>query len=291
MSHNHSFQDQKDRLQIGIIGNIVLTIVELVAGILSNSTSVLSIAVHDFTDVVSTLVARWSVVHAEKPSDETMTFGYYRSMVFGALFNSLFLIGITIYIMYQGVLRLINPVHVDVTILAGVALFSMLVNGLLAYNFWKGGKDVNMQAVFWHMADDFIGGVAVLAVAVITVIFDWHYADGIATLLVGLIVLKGIWGVLMETYTILMEATPLHLSISAIQKTISGIKGVKGVHDLHVWTLGANMYCLSAHVQVKNQPIGELQPLSAKIKQLLQKKYSITHTTIEFDCDDCQITH
>ncbi len=291
MSHSHSLDDQKKRLGVGIIGNLLLTVVELAAGLLSNSTSVLSIAVHDFTDVVATLIARWAVIHAEKPSDETMTYGYHRSVVFGALFNALFLIGITLFVMYQGVLRLLNPVHVDVGIVTGVALFSMLVNGFLAYNFWKGGNDVNMRAVFWHMADDFIGGLAVLGVAVVTVVFDWHYADGIATLLVGLIILKGIWEVLLDAYSILMEATPRGLSIKDIEKTMLEIKGVHSVHDLHVWSLGSSSYCLSAHVQVTDKPLGKLQVLSNKIKESLTKKYSIAHTTIEFECDDCQITH
>jgi len=139
------------------------------------------------------------------------------------------------------------------------------------------------------MADDFLSGFAILAVALITIFFDWHYLDGLAAIFIGLIVLKGISKVVKESIEILMEATPKHLNINELKKAIKTNDGVEGVHDLHAWTLGSNIYCLSAHIQVKDANLSTHSNLITNIKQMLAEKFEITHTTIELECTDCEI--
>ncbi len=283
------FKEDKNRLDFSIWANLALTLFEFAAGTLANSTAVISLASHDFSDVITTLVARAAVSQAEKPANARKTFGYYRVTVLAALASSLVLLALTLYVIYEGIQRLTNPVHVDVGILTAVSLASMAVNGVITYRLMKKNADLNLQAAFWHSAGDVLGGFAVLAVAIITILFDWHYADGIATILISFIVLKGIYGILKEITGVFMEATPSGMDLSKVEKEINKIKGVEAVHDLHAWTIGAGIYCLSAHVQVKDGKLGNLAPLVSKVKKMLGQKFGITHATIELECVDCQI--
>lgn len=285
------FESDKRHLNESVFGNIVLTVIELAIGILSQSTAVISLALHDFSDVISSLIARFAVGYAEKTPNSRMTYGYYRITVLAALFNALVLIGLTAWLFWEGIQRLLNPVHVDVGLVALVGIVSMTINGIIAYRLLKGSKDLNIRALFWHIADDFLGGIAVLLVGIITYFYDWHYADGIATIIVSLIVFKGIWGVIQEVIEVIMEATPRDIDSTKLEKTLRLIPSVKGVHDIHVWTLGSGIYCISLHVEMPDNTISQLSPTVLKVKKVLAEKFNIHHTTIEIECADCHIEH
>lgn len=281
--------DPKRRLDYSIIGNLALTIFELVAGLLSNSIAVLSLALHDFSDVFTFILSRLAVSKADEAPTKQMTFGYYRATILAALINSVILLFLTLYLAYNGLMHVLYPSVVNGSLVSLAGIFGLIVNGAIAYQLWKGGEDLNLRSAFWHEASDALSSLAVLVVGIVTLYVHWTPIDGLVTLLVSAFLLKNVWKVINEALDIVMEATPKHVNLDEIKNAIEKITGTNSVHDLHAWTLNSSNHCLSAHVQVKNTDLNSLAKTNAKIKRTLAQKFKINHVTLEMECTNCQI--
>jgi cobalt-zinc-cadmium efflux system protein len=274
----------------GIVLNTLFMVVELVSGILSNSLALVSDATHDFADSVSLAIMYFALGKAGEEPTLRKTFGYHRVTVLAALTNAVLLVLVTLFIFYRAYLRVVNPEPVDGAIVFLVALLGMVFNGVVAFGLLRGHEgDINMRSVFWHVAEDALGWGGVLLAGAIIMATGFYLIDPIISVLIGLIVLKAAWSILVDATNILMEAVPKGLDAEKLKEAIESFGGVRGVHDLHVWSIGSSYHALSCHALVRNMKLVELQKLGLRIKRKLAKNYGVTHATIEFECEDCSV--
>jgi cobalt-zinc-cadmium efflux system protein len=148
-------------------------------------------------------------------------------------------------------------------------------------------KDLNIKSVFWHITEDFLGWVGVLIAGAIIYFTGAYIIDPIISILIGLIVIYSAWGIVKESANIILEGVPEGLNVQEIGTEIKNIQNVNDAHDIHVWSLGTDYNALSAHVVISNMTVDQSHEVLNKINTMLKEKFSIEHTTIEFECSHC----
>lgn len=285
---NHH-KEAKKQLIFGLILNGSFTIIELIGGVLANSLALLSDALHDFTDTIALSLSLYANKKAEQEPTKTNTFGYKRSTIIAALVNAIVLIALTFFIFYKAYQKILNPEQVNGIIIFTIAIFGIILNGIVVLKMWKTKeKDISIKSVFWHLMEDILGWIGVLIAGLVIISTGWFIIDPIISIIIGLIVLHGAYGIIKETLNIFMLAVPEGISVDDVIKEVKRIPKVKGAHDLHVWTIGSNHYALSGHVIVKDMKISKTYPILCEIDKVLEKKFNITHITIEFECENCR---
>ena len=153
---------------------------------------------------------------------------------------------------------------------------------------WKAkDSDINLRSITWHIGEDVLGWIGVLIAGLVILFTDFYIIDPIMSILIGLIVLKGAWGIIKEAVNILLEGVPKEIIFKDVVKEIKNIKDVKGVHDLHVWHVGVGYNALSAHIAVKDMRICDTPRIINRINAMLEKKFGISHTTLAFESKEC----
>ena len=285
--HDHHKEVHKNFIY-GIILNGSFTIIELVGGIFSNSLALISDAIHDLSDTIAIGISLFANKKAQQEPTKQKTFGYKRTTILSAVINAVVLILLTFFIFYRAYLRILNPEPVEGGIIFFIALFGILFNGLIVLRMWKHkDKDINIRSIFWHISEDFLGWIGVLVAGIVIIFTDFYIIDPIISILIGLIVIHGAFGIIKEGVNVFLEGVPEGMKISEVEKEIKKIKKVKAVHDTHIWTLGSNYNALSIHVVVPNMKIDETYDILCEINKRVKEKFNIEHTTIEFECSNC----
>lgn len=286
--HSHSHASQKVALGIAFALTALVLVVEVVGGFTSRSLALLSDAGHVLTDIVALGLAWFAAVQAERPSDDRRTYGYHRVGILAALANAITLIAIVVWIAFEAVHRLRQPETVTPWIMFVSALVGVLVNLFIGLRLrHQGQHNINVRAAMLHVFGDVGASAAVIVGGVVIALTGWYPADPIISLAIALLIAWGAWGVLRETIAILMESTPRDVDVTHLLRDLGKISGVSGVHDLHVWSIAGGMRALSAHVQVVDRPLSACDALREKINSLLRKNYNIGHTTLQFECRNC----
>ncbi|HEX9412839.1 MAG TPA: cation diffusion facilitator family transporter, partial [Ktedonobacterales bacterium] len=266
----------------------VILFVELVGGVVSHSLALLSDAGHVLTDLIALGLAWFATVQAGRPANARNTYGYHRTGILTALANALALLLIVFFIGYEALRRLQRPTQVTPWIMFAAAAVSIAVNLYIAIGFRAAGSEnLNLRAALLHVIGDMGAALGVLVAGLVIFVTRWYQADPIISLLIALLIARGAWNILHETVDILMEATPRGLNMAQLVGDMVRQPGITDVHDLHVWSIAGGMRALSAHVQVKDGPLSDCDNLLAKLNALLQMRYGIAHSTIQFECDCC----
>ena len=206
-----------------------------------------------------------------------------------AMANAFVLIALTFFIFYRAYQKILNPEQVNGMIIFVIAIFGLVFNGIIVLKMRRTKeKDINIKSVFWHLMEDVLGWAGVLVAGIVIIFTGWYIIDPIISILIGFIVIYGAFDVVKETLDIFMLAVPEGVNIDDIIKGIKRVPEVKGVHDLHVWTVGSNHHALSGHLLVKDTKISKTYPILCKVNKMLEKKFNIKHTTIEFECVNCK---
>ena len=287
-NHTHVHAGPKAALGTAFALTTLVLLVEVVGGFASHSLALLSDAGHVLTDIVALGLAWFAAGQAERPSDDRRTYGYHRVGILAALANAISLIAIVVWIAFEAIHRLQAPEQVTPWIMFVAASVGVAVNlfiGLRLHH--QGQHNINVRAAMLHVFGDVAASAAVIVGGVVIALTGWYLADPIISLAIALLVAWGAWGVLRETIAILMESTPRDVDVTRLLRDLGNISGVSGVHDLHVWSIAGGMRALSAHIQVIDRPISACDALRVKINTLLRKDYSIEHTTLQFECRDC----
>ena len=266
--------------------------VEVAGGWVANSLALISDALHMFTDVGSLMLSLIVLRIVNKPSTATMTYGYHRAEILGALASALSLWGLALMLIYEGAHRIVYPEPVE-----GGVMFIIACVGLIA-NLWMlkllhkhHTHNLNMRAAYLHVISDLLGSVGVILGGALLWYTNWSPIDPIITILFTLSILYSSGKVIKQSIKILMESAPEGIDPIAIQKDLQAIPGVKEVHDLHVWSVATNNFALSAHL-VTDMPQDALQ----EAHRVIEKKYKISHMTIQVEdpahfeskyCYDC----
>ena len=260
-------------------------VVEVVGGLLTNSLALLADAGHMLTDVFGLGLALFAIWISQRPASPAKTYGYYRVEILAALANALILFWISFYILYEAYQRFQEPPEVNSLPMLIVALVGLVINLIGIYNLRRGSKEsLNVQGAFLEVVSDTLGSLGVIVASLIIYFTGWYYADPIFSVLIGLFILPRTWSLMMQAINVLLESTPAHINLSAVQDAMRAIPGVAEVHDLHVWTITSGMEALSAHVVLATKkPPENSQEILDQLNAKLKSDFGIEHTTIQIE--------
>jgi cobalt-zinc-cadmium efflux system protein len=284
--HHHIDPDAGDRrVGAAIAVNLLLTVVQIIGGILSGSLALIADALHNFSDAASLVIAFGARKIARRKADASMTFGYDRAEVVAALINYTTLIVIGLYLVYEAVMRFIEPQGVDgwlVVIIAGVALVIDVVTALLTYSLSK--TSVNIRAAFLHNVADALGSVAVIVAGSLIILYDWRLLDPAVTLMIAAYILWQSFSEIGDVIRILMLGSPRDIASEAVIERIRAIDGVDGVHHAHFWQMSEHEASLDAHLVIRAGEWHRADAIKAAVKQALAEQFHLHHTTLEMEC-------
>ncbi len=283
-AHNHSRDRLQGKFKLAIILTSATFIAEVIGGILTNSLALLSDAAHVFGDVFALALSWVAIYLSTLPPTSKRTYGYHRAEVFAALINGVSLLGVSSWIFYEAVHRVMAPEPVKSVPMLIVAVIGMLVNLGVAMVFMKERRDnLNVRSAFLHVLSDALASAGVIIGGVIMYFTKWYIVDPILSFAIALAILAGAGRVAYEAFHILLEGTPKNIDLDDLVANIEEIDFVVDVHDLHVWSICSDYSALSAHVWVDVQSIRAVQNALKLINNMLNDKFGIVHTTIQLE--------
>ncbi|MGZ8246251.1 cation diffusion facilitator family transporter [Methylomagnum sp.] len=291
--HNHVHfpppgQQTQVRLALALFVTLSFVIIEAVAGYLANSLALLTDAAHNLTDVGALALTWYAFRLADQPAHSGKTFGYHRVGILAALVNSTTLALIAAGIFYEAYQRFLTPTPVSADILMSVGAAALLVNLLTAWLVSHGAHgDLNLRSAFLHLLGDVFSTLGAILAGVGIWLTGLNWFDPLASILIGLLILWNAWLILRETVDILLESTPRDIEMSTMVRDLMQIEGVRGVHDLHVWSLSQSLRLLSAHIVVDDMPVSRAALMQHEISELAAEKYGVGHATLQIECEGC----
>jgi len=260
-------------------------IVEVVGGILTNSLALLADAAHMLTDVFGLGLALFAIWIAQKPATPEKTYGYYRFEILAALANAVVLFFISFYILYEAYYRFRSPPEVASLPMIMIAVVGLGVNLAGMWILRSGAKEsLNVQGAFLEVVSDALGSVGVIIAGIIMLATGWYYADPIFSVLIGVFILPRTWRSLKQAVNVLLEGTPAHINLAAVEEMMLEVNGVEKVHDLHVWTITSGIEALSAHVVLNQGADSEAATeILDTLNTALNREFGIDHTTIQIE--------
>ena len=266
-------------------------VVELIAGIQAHSLALISDAGHNFTDALALGLA-WIGFHLQsKPADEVKTYGYHRASVLSAFVNALTLLALSAWILYEAVMRLRAPEPVHETTMMWIAGLGLAVNGCIMLALRVASRnDINIRSAFVHMLGDALGSIAIILGAVAIRYTGWVQVDPILSILIALLIVWTAWDIIRESLNILLEGLPRGIHLADVTQAMGCVEGVLGVHDLHIWSLGSSTHALSCHVLIEDVPPSASDTILRSVNGLLEQRFGIRHTTVQFEHVSCAIS-
>lgn len=280
-AHDHRAESRR-ALALALAITACFTAVEIVGGILTGSLAVLADAVHMLSDNLSLGLALFAAWLAGKPATSRRTFGFQRAEVLAALANGVLLVALAIWIFVEAAMRLSDPPDVLGGWMLVIALVGLGVNVAAGWALWSTRRgSLNVEAALRHVGADLLGSVGVAVAAVIILATGWLQADPLVSFFIGALVFASAWGILRDTTSILLEASPKGLDTESVGARLARAPGVVEVHDLHVWTITSGFPALSAHVLVR--PDDDCHARRRELERVLREEFGIAHTTLQVD--------
>lgn len=263
----------------------VFMVVEVAAGLISNSLALLSDAGHMLTDVIGLGMALAAIQLAQRSGRSHQTFGLYRLEILAALANAVLLFGVAIYVLVEAVRRLSEPPEVLGLPMLVVAVLGLAANLVAFVLLRRGAKEsLNVEGAYLEVLSDTIGSVGVIIAAVILQVTAWTWVDPVVGVGIGLFILPRTWRLGAKAVRILIQAAPPGLDLDAVRRALVALPGVTDVHDLHVWTLTSDMEVASAHVMVR---VGaDTHGVLDQARVVLAEQHNIAHATLQIEPED-----
>jgi cobalt-zinc-cadmium efflux system protein len=288
MHHQHAkahAADNKQRLRAVLLLSAAYMVAEAIGGLVTNSLALLADAGHMLSDVAALGLSLFALWVARRPPTAQRTYGYYRAEILAALANGATLVAISIYVFIEAVHRFGAPREVRALLMMAIAAGGLLVN-LIGLWFLDGGRseNLNVRGAWLHVLGDALGSAGALAAGALILTFGWQWADPVASMLIGLLVLYSAWNLLREAVAVLLEGAPGHIDVDELRDSIMASEGVLAVHDLHVWTIASGLVALSCHVVARDG--SSRRALLESLNGLLDHRYGIHHTTVQIEPED-----
>lgn len=284
--HHHIDPEAGDARVAAAIGvNMLLTVAQVVGGVLSGSLALIADALHNFSDAIALIIAFFARRIARRPADAEMTFGYGRVEVVAALVNYTTLAVLGIYLVYEGVLRLIDPQPVAGWLVVIIAALALLVDLATAALTWSMSKDsVNIRAAFLHNVVDAAGSVAVILAGVAILLWDQTWVDPAVTLLIAGYILWQVAREIGPVIRILTLGSPRGIALGDVLARLGTEPGVADIHHAHLWMMQEHEAALQAHIVVDAGQWGCADAIKARLKTVARDAFGISHTTFEMEC-------
>lgn len=293
MAHSHSHfgdlaRQTTTRIALALGCTLAFVVIEAVAGYWSNSLALLSDAVHNVTDAIA-LGLSWYALHlTARPANSQKTFGYHRAGILVALANSASLVLIALGILREAYLRFLFPAAVEANILIGVGLLAVAINLGTAWLVKQGSDhDLNLRSAFTHLMGDVASTIGAVIAGIVIAFTGLNWFDPLVSVLIGALILRTAWSILQEAVNILLEGTPQDLDMPVLVRDLQAVTGVRGVHDLHAWSITQNLRALSAHIVTGEVSPGTHVQIRRAVNEVLSHNYNITHVTLQLESEGC----
>jgi cobalt-zinc-cadmium efflux system protein len=255
---------------------------EAIGGWLTNSLALLADAGHMLTDVAALSLTLAAIWFGSRPANAKKTFGYYRLEILAAFVNGIALVLISLFVIYEAFERFNASPEIKGMQMTLIAVGGLTVNLIAAFLLHSDHKhDLNMRGAWLHVIGDALGSVAAISAGVLIIAFGWTWADAVSSFLISLIIIFSAWRLIKESVNVLLEGTPAHINLKAVEETIRNTESVLNVHDLHVWTITSGMDALSVHVI--HAEIVSPKELLQTIRKKLHDEFGIDHLTIQME--------
>jgi len=277
------------RLALSLGITLAFVVVEILAGIFANSLALLTDAAHNFTDVMALALTWWALWITTKPANSGKTYGYHRAGILVALVNSTTLALIALGIFNEAYKRFVAPPAVQADILIGVGAMAVVVNLVTALLVRRGAEhDLNLKSAFLHLIGDVLSTVGAVIAGIIIRFTGLNWLDPLVSVLIGILILWNAWGILRESLEILMESTPADIDMDVLRRDMLAVEGVRGVHDLHVWSITSQLRYLSAHIVTEDVTVIVGAKVQAAVGQMLADRHEVRHATLQLECEECE---
>jgi cobalt-zinc-cadmium efflux system protein len=284
MAHDHGPPQTGARLALVIALNFTITIAEVIGGLLSGSLSLISDALHNFSDGVAVVIAWIAMKLSARARDDHYTFGMKRAEVLAASLNAGALVAISIYLFVEAGQRFYAPVPISGGIMITVALIGLVANVLGTLLLRRGAdSNMNLRAAYLHLLSDAVSSVGVILGGLAIWLWGISWIDPLLTILIGLYVLKESVDILWQAIESIMLATPRGMDLAEVRQAITAMNGVSGIHHTHLWQVSDHDLHFEAHIELPEQSLGQTEALRLAIAEMLQDRFDIDHTTLQFE--------
>ena len=286
--HNHFHRRNNEswrRLSLVLVLTTFYMFAEVAGAWWTGSLALLADAGHMFTDVAALILALTAVWFGSRPATSSKTYGYYRLEIIAALVNGVALVVISLFIFYGAYERWLDPPLIRSGPMIAVAAGGLMVNLICAWILHSRHEvDLNMRGAWMHVMGDALGSVAAILAGVCMLLFGWYSADAVFSVVISLLIIWGSVRLIKESTNVLLEGTPAHINLAAVEDAILGTRGVADVHDLHVWTITSGREALSAHV-IHGHSISQ-PDLLRELRAKLHDRFGVDHLTIQMETPD-----
>lgn len=281
--HHHGGAKAPASIARAILITALFMVIELVGGIKANSLALVSDAAHMLTDIGALSLSLFALWVARRPSTRSMSFGYYRAEILGALVSGLLIWLIAGGLVYEAIQRLRSPPEVEGRLVFVIATIGLLANTANVLSLRRSKEsNINVRAAYTHVLADAIGSVGAIIAGAVLWTTGWRPIDPLVTVIFSLLMLYSSWGLVSEAVGVLMESTPRGTDADKVHADLSALPGVRQVHDLHIWSVSAGRLALSVHLVAT----GESERLIEQANALLDSRHRIGHTTIQVEHPD-----
>jgi cobalt-zinc-cadmium efflux system protein len=290
--HNHSehLEDQAQRnLLVSTLLNLLVSIAEVIGGLVSNSLALISDALHNLGDTSALFIAYIANLVSKKDYSPKKTFGYKRIEILAAFFNAIVLAVIIIYLFIEAFQRLSNPEPIKGFVMFIVAFVGLIANFISVILLRKNaGKSINIRAAYLHLIGDTISSVVVIITAILIYFFKLYWIDPVVTFLLGIYLLRETYLILKETIDILMQSTPHGLDLKDVKAALEAIPEIDNIHHVHAWNLNDQEIHFECHIDLNSDvKISETSLILQKVRKILLNKFNINHVTVQYEYDCC----
>ncbi len=291
--HHHDHGDLKGKkLGISILLNLLITVAQVAGGLVSGSLSLLSDAVHNFSDVLSLFISYIANLLTKRRSTVRETFGYRRAEILAAMINAATLLGIAILLVKEALLRLQHPEPIESVWVIGLAAFSIVINGgsvlLLKHD---ASDNLNIRSAYLHLFTDMLTSIAVLLGGIGMHYYNLFWIDSVLSILISIYLVYSSWGLFWQTVRVLMQFAPPEIDCHAIEEAAKEFPAIENIHHLHVWQLNDKEIHFEAHVDFhEDLNLSDINRVLDGFCQMLREDFGITHTVLqpEFEVDDAK---
>jgi cobalt-zinc-cadmium efflux system protein len=283
--HTHTHSHNANNIGWIVLFNLAITAAEYIGGILSGSLALVSDAGHNFSDVLSLILSYLGETFSHKKATKMHSFGFKRTEVAVAFINAVSLCGIGLIVIGEAIKRFSSRAEISLGIMLSVAMVGLAGN-ILSVLVLKRDKDknLNMRSLYLHLFYDALSSVFVIIASIAIAVTRWVAFDLVASLIIAIMMIWSGMGVLRDALHIFMQGVPKGIDFDEVLDAIASIRGVENVHDLHIWSVNSGNIFLSCHACVSEEKhSNEINELVHKINVLLEQRYGITHSAIQFE--------
>jgi cobalt-zinc-cadmium efflux system protein len=288
-NHSHHHENPSGRLFISILLNGLITLVEIVGGIFSNSLALISDAIHNLGDTLALILA-WLAnnVSGRKPNARR-TFGYKRFEILSAFINASILTAISIYLIYEAILRFLHPEPVRSALMLIIAVVGLIANMIsMLFLHRDSNRNLNIKAAYLHLLGDTFSSMAVIGGAVLIYFTKVLWIDPLLTLIISIVIIIQAYKILRESIDILMQSTPENLNLDEIKILLEKHPIIKNIHHVHCWRLQDHDILFEAHIETSEDLLlSDSNKLLKEVETILKQKFQVTHTTLQVEYDVC----